>query len=158
MSQSYFRRFPQFFFLRLSMNKWLDSKHLRPMFVRLAGIKIGKPCHIGANVTFDNWDARLFEIGHHVTITMNSVLLTHGMKEQSDGSYKSKVGKLKIGNHVFIGAGTVITQPLTIGNNVIIGAGSVVTRSIPDNCIVGGVPARVLKERKPRDPETGMLI
>jgi serine O-acetyltransferase len=51
-----------------------------------------------------------------------------------------------IGDNVTVGANAVIIGDITIGNNVIIGAGSVVTKSIPDNCIVVGNPARILKQ------------
>jgi maltose O-acetyltransferase len=43
---------------------------------------------------------------------------------------------------VFVGAGSIILPNVTIGDNVIIGAGSVVTRSIPENCVYAGNPAR----------------
>lgn len=51
-----------------------------------------------------------------------------------------------IGNNVLIGAGAKILGPVKIGNNVVIGANAVVNKDIPDNTLVGGVPARVLKE------------
>ena len=38
-----------------------------------------------------------------------------------------------------------ILPGITIGNNVVVAAGAVVTKDVPDNCVVGGVPARVLK-------------
>lgn len=50
-----------------------------------------------------------------------------------------------IGDNVSLGCNVVVIGNVTIGNNVIIGAGSVVTKSIPDNCIVVGNPARVIK-------------
>ena len=51
-----------------------------------------------------------------------------------------------IGDNVFIGTGAVIRSGRTIGNNVKIGANAVVTHDIPSNCVVGGVPAVVLKK------------
>lgn len=138
MAQNYLKRLPRFILLRLSMNRWLSSKLMRPKLLRLAGIKMGQDIHIGANVTFDTIDHKLFQIGSHVTITMNTVLLTHYLKPREDGSLTWQVGNLKIGNHVFIGANTVIARPVTIGNNVVIAAGSVVTHDIADNCLVGG--------------------
>ena len=50
-----------------------------------------------------------------------------------------------IGNNVVIGANVVIIGNVTIGDNVIIGAGSVVVKDIPDNVIVAGNPARIIK-------------
>lgn len=56
-----------------------------------------------------------------------------------------KVGCIAIGDNVFIGAGTRIMYNVRIGSNVIIGAGSLVNKDIPDNSVVAGVPARVIK-------------
>lgn len=53
-----------------------------------------------------------------------------------------------IGNKVNIGAGAIIIGKITIGSNVIIGAGSVVVKDVPDNCVVAGNPARILRELK----------
>lgn len=51
-----------------------------------------------------------------------------------------------IGNDVWIGGNVTILPGVTIGNNVIIAAGAVVTKDIPDNCIVGGIPAVKIKD------------
>lgn len=77
-------------------------------------------------------------IGDNVTITMNSVLLTHYPQISINGHMRWLTDKLTIGNNVFIGANTVIAKPVTIGNNVVIAAGSIVTKDIPSNCLVGG--------------------
>jgi len=50
-----------------------------------------------------------------------------------------------IGNNVTIGAGAKIIGPCKIGNNVVIGANSVVVKDIPDNYIVAGVPAKIIR-------------
>ena len=112
---------------------------------RAGGVKLGVHCHVGQNVTFDTVAPSLFDIGDRVVITMNCVLLTHGFRTQNDGSKKWYVDKLTIGNDVFIGANTVIAKPLTIGNNVVIAAGSVVVNDVPSNCLVGGIPAKIIK-------------
>lgn len=54
-------------------------------------------------------------------------------------------GVPKIGNNVYISAGSRILGGITIGDNVIIGANSVVISNIPDNCIVAGSPAKIIK-------------
>lgn len=51
-----------------------------------------------------------------------------------------------IGNRVYIGAGARVLGPIKIGNNVIIGPNAVVIKDVPDNTIVGGIPAKILKE------------
>jgi serine O-acetyltransferase len=59
--------------------------------------------------------------------------------------YKNEEGVPTIGNNVYIGAGAKILGPLTIGDNVFIGANAVVTKSVPSNCTVVGIPARIIK-------------
>lgn len=51
-----------------------------------------------------------------------------------------------IGDNVRISAGARVLGPVQIGNNVIIGANAVVVKDVPDNCIVAGIPARIIKE------------
>lgn len=51
-----------------------------------------------------------------------------------------------IGNRVYIGAGARVLGPIKVGNNVIIGPNAVVIKDVADNTIVGGIPAKILKE------------
>lgn len=51
-----------------------------------------------------------------------------------------------IGNNVKICAGSIVVGNIKIGNNVIIGAGSVVTKDVPSNCVIAGVPAKIIKK------------
>ncbi len=55
-----------------------------------------------------------------------------------------------IGNNVFICTGAVVLGNITIGDNVVIGANAVVTKSVPDNCIVAGNPAVIIKREGKR--------
>lgn len=109
--------------------------------LRLGGAVIGENCHIYGSV--DSGHEFLVSIGNNVTLASGCRLLTH------DGSTKkilgySKVGRIDIGNDVFIGAASIVLPNTKIGNKVIVGAGSIVTKDIPGNSVVVGNPARVI--------------
>jgi acetyltransferase-like isoleucine patch superfamily enzyme len=55
---------------------------------------------------------------------------------------------VRIGNDVWIGTRAIILPGVHVGDGAIIGAGSVVTRDVPALAVVGGVPARVIKQRQ----------
>ena len=59
-----------------------------------------------------------------------------------------KEWQITIGDNCYISTGVTILGPVTIGNNVTIGAGAVVTKDVPDDVIVAGVPAKVIKTNK----------
>ena len=61
--------------------------------------------------------------------------------------FQQKKGDVIIGNNCWIGANVFIKESVVIGNNCVIGANSLVNKNIPDNCIVGGVPLRIIKKR-----------
>ena len=110
---------------------------------------------LGANVTFYGMPPGMFgtepwliTIGDNVHITSGCQFITHDggtlilRKEVPDLELTAPI---VIGNDVYIGMRTLLLPGVTIGNRCIIGAGSVVTRSIPDNCVAAGVPAKVIK-------------
>jgi maltose O-acetyltransferase len=83
------------------------------------------------------------EIGDDVTLAPRVHILAHDASTKKHLNY-TRIGKVKIGNRVFIGAGAIILPGVTIGDNVIIGAGSVVSRDIPDGIVAAGNPARFI--------------
>lgn len=54
-------------------------------------------------------------------------------------------GPIEIGNNVWLGDKVAVLGGVKIGDNVIVGANSVVTKSVPSNCVVAGIPARIIK-------------
>ena len=85
----------------------------------------------------------LISVGNNVTLSHCSILAHDASTNMYLG--KSKIGKVVIGNNVFVRYESVILPNVIIGNDVIIGARSVVTKNIPDNSIVGGIPAKIIK-------------
>lgn len=66
-------------------------------------------------------------------------------KDQPD---KVKTRPIEIGEGCFIGANSIILKGTTLGRNVVVGAGSVVSGTFPDNVIIAGNPAKIIKENK----------
>lgn len=111
----------------------------------------------------------MLEIGDEVRITTGVTVLNHDYSwsvwKCLTGEIVGGVGKVKIGNNVFIGMNATILMNTEIGNNVIIGAGSVVSGKVESNSVYAGVPARKLmtldeymKKRKEREVEDAKEI
>lgn len=107
------------------------------------GLTIGKNVAIMGEVILDPGHCWLIEIGDNVTIAPRVHILAHDASTKRELGY-TKIGRVTIGNNVFIGAGGVILPNVHIGNHVVIGAGSVVTHDIPDNSLAVGNPAKVI--------------
>ena len=110
--------------------------------LRKKGLTIGKNTDIYTSL-IDYEHGFLISIGDNVTLASDVRLLTHDASTKKLLGY-SKVGRIKIGNNVFIGAQTIVLPNVKIGDYVVIGAGSVVTKDIPDNSIAVGNPCRVI--------------
>ncbi len=107
------------------------------------GMKVGKNFGRLNGVILDPSHCWLIEIGDNVTLAPNVHILCHDASTKTFLNY-TKIGRVTIGNNVFIGAESVVMPGVTIGNNVIVGANSTVTHDIPDNTVVVGNPAEKL--------------
>ncbi len=119
------------------------------------GMRVGKNFKRLHGVILDPGHCWLIEIGDNVTMAPRVHILCHDASTKQFLNY-TKIGRVTIGNNVFIGAESVVLPGVTIGSNVVIGANSTVTHDIPDNSVAVGSPARVIctldayleKERK----------
>lgn len=107
------------------------------------GMKVGKNFGRLNGVILDPSHCWLIEIGDNVTMAPRVHVLCHDASTKQFLDY-TKIGRVTIGNNVFVGAESVILPGVTIGDNVIIGANSTVTHDIPNNSVAAGTPARVL--------------
>ena len=109
----------------------------------------GKNIHIGKNV-FINMGCKFQDqggifIGDGALIGHNVVLATlnHAASPKDRGSMIP--APIRIGKNVWVGANAVILPGVTIGDGAIVAAGAVVNRDVPENTVVGGVPAKVIR-------------
>lgn len=114
-------------------------------------------CDYGYNITvgdnfFANYDCVMLDvcpitIGDNVMLApgVHIYTATHPLDpiERSSGYEYGK--PVKIGNNVWLGGRSVVCPGVTIGNNVVVAAGAVVTKDVPDNVVVGGNPAKIIK-------------
>ena len=90
----------------------------------------------------------LLSFGDNVHVASDVRFVTHDVAAkmfrymEPDQLHTSRVGRIDVGSHVFIGAGATILYDVTIGDRVIVAAGSLVNRDLPSGGIYGGVPAR----------------
>ena len=125
--------------VKLGIKKRVDYNSIE--FLRSRGVQIGENVNL-INTTIDWNHGFLVSIGNRVTLTGVKILTHDGSTQIPFGV--SKVGKVTIGDEVFVGHGTIILPNVRIGSRVVVGAGSVVTRDIPDNSVAAGNPARVI--------------
>lgn len=107
------------------------------------GLVVGSNFKRQEGVILDPSHCWLIEIGDNVTMAPRVHILAHDASTKQFLGY-TKIGRVIIGDNVFIGAGSVVLPGVTIGDNVIIGANSTVTKDIPANSVVVGSPAGVL--------------
>lgn len=121
---------------------------VRVYLYKMLGINFVDPqtVFIGEDVYFDDIKPQLITVGSWVRITSGVRIFTHFFDTkflpQHNRPFRFYDGEVKIGNHVFIGANTIIVKPVVIGDWAVIGAGSVVTRDVPPSAIMVGAPAR----------------
>jgi acetyltransferase-like isoleucine patch superfamily enzyme len=109
----------------------------------------GKNITVGENVFINSGcrfqDQAGITIGDGALIGHNVVLATLNHGFQPDDRSTTYPAPIRIGKNVWISANATIVPGITIGDNAIIAAGAVVSKDVPDNAVVGGVPAKIIK-------------
>jgi acetyltransferase-like isoleucine patch superfamily enzyme len=112
-------------------------------------INYGKHTQIGKNV-FINFDCVFLGLGgitieDNVLIAPKVSLLTEGHPTSIEDRHSLVPQPIHIKKNAWIGANATILPGVTVGENSIVAAGAVVSKNVPDNSIVGGVPAKFIK-------------
>jgi acetyltransferase-like isoleucine patch superfamily enzyme len=133
----------------LSIGRWAWLGHGCKIRVHEGEASIGAKTVIGQECTISAYQH--VSIGRECIIADRVMLIDfdHGVTEverpiREQGIYKRDV---RVGHNVWIGYGACILRGVTIGDNSVIGTSSVVTRDVPENAVVAGAPARMLRMR-----------
>ena len=112
-------------------------------------IKIGEGTIVGYATLLDG--RAPLTIGDHTDIA-SEVMIYNAEHDIHSADFHGIEEGVKIGNYVFIGPRAIILPGVTIGDGAVVGAGAVVTKDVDPFTIVGGVPAKVIGERRLKDP------
>jgi len=107
---------------------------------------MGDNCSIIPDTYIGN--ASYIRMGNNVRLASCTLLAHDGVINMLENTFSEKldaVGKIEIGDNVFIGHKATVLRGVTIGSNCVIAAGAVVVKDVPENSVVGGVPAKVFQ-------------
>jgi len=87
-------------------------------------------------------------IGNKVRISTASILLTYGLEVNQKDRERDHInyGDITLEDNVWIGARAIVLGGVRIGKNSVVAAGAIVTEDVPANCVVAGIPAKVVRE------------
>jgi acetyltransferase-like isoleucine patch superfamily enzyme len=150
--------------LLVQMNNAINPDEIRDILSQITGSKIddsvdvftpfyinyGKNTKIGKNV-FINFNCIFLDLGgiiidDGVLIAPKVSLISESHPIEPENRHALVPKAIHIKKNAWIGAGATILQGVTIGENSVVAAGSVVTKDVPDNVMVGGIPAKIIKE------------
>lgn len=139
----YFRRF---FYRLAGMRIGSGSTiHMAASVYNCSGITIGKDTIIGEWAVLDGRDK--LTIGDHVDIA-TGVMIYNAEHNVDDENFSAISSPVVIEDYVFIGPRAIILPGVTVKRGAVVGAGAVVTKDVEEFNIVGGVPAKFIRDRK----------
>lgn len=124
--------------------------HMGVRFYYPAGVEIGQGTIIGDHAFLDGRAPLI--IGNNVDIA-SQVLIYNQEHDVHSEEFDPKDGPVEIGDYAFIGPRAIILPGVKIGRGAVVAAGAVVTADVKNFEIVGGVPAKVIGERKNKNPQ-----
>ena len=127
------------------------SPYLFNKILKLEGFQVGEGTifYNPSSITIDRQRPWMLKIGKYCKITRGVTILTHdysrSVLRRAYGEILGEAALTTIGDNVFIGVNSIVLMGAQVGNNVIVGAGSVVSGTIPDNVVIAGNPAKIVR-------------
>ncbi len=141
-----YRRFMDYFWQVLAFRLIPYSK-MRVKVHKWRGVKIGKNVMIGPQVVIDDVYPNFVIIEDGVSLAANNYILAHSKPlEYHRKLTEAYVAPVIIRKNAWIAINVTILPGVTIGEGSIVAAGSVVTKDVPPFCMVGGAPAKIIRE------------
>lgn len=114
-------------------------------------VNLGKEVYINKNVNLVALGG--IQIDDQVLIGPQAILTSINHDQTPDGRRNLIPRTVHLKKNAWIGAGAIVLPGVTVGQNAIVGAGAVVTKDVPDNTVVVGNPAKVIKKIESRKEE-----
>jgi acetyltransferase-like isoleucine patch superfamily enzyme len=126
-----------------------STLHMGVRFFSPSGVHIGLDTKIGFSSFLDG--RAPLNIGNHVDIA-SEVMIYNSEHDLDSPDFSPTLGPVNIKDYVFIGPRAIILPGVTLGIGSVVAAGAVVVKDVPDFAIVGGVPAKLIRERANKQP------
>jgi maltose O-acetyltransferase len=133
---------------RIGVDVRVEEVHFSHLLNGFRNLTLGDHVYVGPNCLIDLTEP--IAVGDRTSISPSCSFLTHADPGATWGNrlsapYPRKTAPILVGSDSWIGAGAVVLCGVTVGSGSVIGAGAVVTRDVPDDALVAGNPARVVR-------------
>ncbi len=131
------------FSIRQRLSRYISKSIV--LYHRMRGAHIGKNCTISKSAIIDRANPKGVHIGDNTRILIDAMVIAHDYSRGALEGYNMWC-ETYIGKNCVIGGRAMIMPGVKIGDHVYVGGGAIVSRSVPDHCIVVGNPAKIVRK------------
>ena len=120
-------------------------RRLKIFYLRFKGYNFDYSVIIERGVKLDKLNPKGIKIGKNCLIASGTLILSHDHCKRTENN-EPYLTETNIGKNCFVAPNSIILPGISIGDQVIVGAGSVVTKDVPNNVVVAGNPAKIIRK------------